>query len=86
MCCALHLQHELARLRVAIDGIFSLIAAMTLVRPQYEFGDLSIEIDKRTKEAVAQFCGKDSYQIGEFPCSCASGSSSLGSPGRPRGC
>jgi hypothetical protein len=30
----------------------------------YEAGDLSIELDKRIKESVADFCGKDEYEVG----------------------
>ena len=30
----------------------------------YEFGDLSIEIDKKVKESVAQFCGQEKYEFG----------------------
>lgn len=33
-------------------------------KDQYEFGDLSIEIDKKVKESVAQFCGEETYEFG----------------------
>lgn len=33
---------------------------------KYEFGDLSIELDKRVKNSVAQFCGKDTYSPGDL--------------------
>lgn len=32
----------------------------------YEAGDLSIEIDKRIKKAVAEFCGKEEYEFGDL--------------------
>ena len=32
----------------------------------YEAGDLSVELDKRAKSAVAKFCGKDSYEFGDL--------------------
>jgi len=35
-------------------------------KEEYEFGDLSIEIDKRVKESVASFCGKESYEFGDL--------------------
>ena len=28
-----------------------------------KFGDLSVQIDKRVKESVASFCGKDKYEV-----------------------
>ena len=33
-------------------------------KDNYEFGDLSIEIDKKVKESVAQFCGEEKYEFG----------------------
>lgn len=35
-------------------------------KDEYEFGDLSIQIDKRVKESVASFCGKDKYEFGDL--------------------
>jgi hypothetical protein len=32
----------------------------------YEPGDLSIELDKRVKSTVADFCGKEEYQFGDL--------------------
>ena len=32
----------------------------------YEAGDLSIELDKRVKSKVAEFCGNDEYQFGDL--------------------
>ena len=32
----------------------------------YEAGDLSIELDKRVKGAVAGYCGTDEYQFGDL--------------------
>ena len=32
----------------------------------YEAGDLSTEVDKRVKVAVAEFCGNDEYQFGDL--------------------
>lgn len=32
----------------------------------YEAGDLSIELDKRVKSTVADFCGKDAYEFGDL--------------------
>ena len=31
-----------------------------------QFGDLSVEIDKRVKDSVAEFCGKDTYSPGDL--------------------
>merc|ERR1711862_362664 len=33
---------------------------------EYEFGDLSTEIDTRVKTAVSEFCGKDEYELGDL--------------------
>ena len=38
----------------------------TLTGKPYEPGDLSIELDKRIKSAVADFCGKDEYEFGDL--------------------
>lgn len=32
----------------------------------YEAGDLSIELDKRVKSAVADYCGKEAYEFGDL--------------------
>ena len=32
----------------------------------YEPGDLSVELDKRVKSAVANYCGTDEYQFGDL--------------------
>ena len=31
-----------------------------------QFGDLSVEIDKRVKDSVAEFCGTDTYTPGDL--------------------
>ena len=35
-------------------------------KDEYEFGDLSIELDTRIKKTVADFCGKDEYMPGDL--------------------
>ena len=37
-----------------------------LSTPSLQFGDLSVEIDKRVKDSVAEFCGKDTYSPGDL--------------------
>ena len=32
----------------------------------YEAGDLSIELDKRVKSTVADYCGKEAYEFGDL--------------------
>lgn len=32
----------------------------------YEFGDLSNELDKRVKSSIAEYCGKESYEFGDL--------------------
>ena len=51
-----------------IHWFLVLIALLQLIDfdLKYEFGDLSIELDKRVKNSVAQFCGKDTYSPGDL--------------------
>lgn len=37
-----------------------------LTGKDYEPGDLSVELDKRIKNAVAKFCGKEEYEFGDL--------------------
>lgn len=58
-------QYELGDLTLAIDSM-SKNFTETLTGKPYETGDLSKEIDKRVKKAVANYCGKDEYEFGDL--------------------
>jgi len=57
--------YELGDFVVAMDDM-SKNFTETLTGKPYEAGDLSIELDKRIKSAVASFCGKDEYEFGDL--------------------
>ncbi|GKY95402.1 hypothetical protein MPSEU_000501700 [Mayamaea pseudoterrestris] len=55
--------YELGDLVFAMDEMSKNLTEQLTGKP-YETGDLSIELDKRIKKAVAGFCGADEYQFG----------------------
>lgn len=55
--------YELGDFVFAMDEMSKNLTEQLTGKP-YETGDLSIELDKRIKKAVAQFCGEEEYEFG----------------------
>jgi hypothetical protein len=58
-------EYELGDLILAMDQMSKEMTEDLTGKP-YETGDLSIELDKRIKGAVAKFCGKEEYEFGDL--------------------
>ena len=58
-------EYELGDLVLAMDQMSKEMTEGLTGKP-YETGDLSIELDKRIKGAVAKFCGKEEYEFGDL--------------------
>jgi hypothetical protein len=59
---------EIGDLALALDEISKDLACQVIGKDEeYEFGDLSREVDARIKNVVAGYCGKDTYE-GKFRC------------------
>ena len=58
-------EYELGDFVTAMDEMSKSMTEELTGKP-YEAGDLSIEIDRRVKSAVADFCGKDEYAFGDL--------------------
>jgi hypothetical protein len=58
-------EYELGDLVLAMDKLSKEMTESLTGKP-YETGDLSIELDKRIKGAVAKFCGKEEYEFGDL--------------------
>lgn len=58
-------EYELFDLTLAMDEIAKNYTE-TLTGKPYEPDDLSIELDKRIKAKVAEFCSKDTYEFGDL--------------------
>lgn len=61
-------EYELGDLSIALDKLSKdMTCNLTGKEPgEYEFGDLSKEIDNRVKSTVSEFCGNDSYEFGDL--------------------
>jgi hypothetical protein len=57
--------YELGDFVLAMDELSKTYTEELTGKP-YEAGDLSIELDKRVKSRVAEFCGKDEYEFGDL--------------------
>jgi hypothetical protein len=57
--------YELFDLALAADEISKNFTEKLTGKP-YQAGDLSVELDKRVKAKVAEFCGKDKYEFGDL--------------------
>jgi len=58
-------EYQLGDLIVVMDNMAKDLTEDLTGKP-YEAGDLSTEVDKRVKSAVADFCGNDEYQFGDL--------------------
>lgn len=58
-------EYELGDLVLALDELSKQYTEELTGKP-YEAGDLSMEIDKRVKERVAEWCGKEEYEFGDL--------------------
>jgi hypothetical protein len=58
-------EYELGDLVLAMDQMSKELTEDLTGKP-YEPGDLSIELDKRIKGAVANYCGKEKYEVGDL--------------------
>lgn len=58
-------EYQLGDLIVVVDNMAKDMTEEMTGKP-YEAGDLSIELDKRVKSTVADFCGNDEYQFGDL--------------------
>jgi len=58
-------EYELGDLIVVVDNMAKDMTEEMTGKP-YETGDLSRELDKRVKDAAADFCGTDEYQLGDL--------------------
>jgi hypothetical protein len=58
-------EYELGDLVLAMDQMSKELTEGLTGKP-YETGDLSNELDKRIKGAVAKFCGKEEYEFGDL--------------------
>jgi hypothetical protein len=58
-------EYELGDLVLAMDKMSKDLTEGLTGKP-YEAGDLSIELDTRIKGAVASYCGKDTYEVGDL--------------------
>merc|ERR1712238_10331 len=58
-------EYEIGDLVVVMDSMAKDMTEDLTGKP-YEAGDLSLEIDKRVKNAVAEYCGNDEYQFGDL--------------------
>ena len=57
--------YEIGDLVVVVDSMAKEMTENLTGKP-YETGDLSKELDKRVKSAVADFCGNDDYEFGDL--------------------
>jgi len=57
--------YELGDFVLAMDELSKNVTEELTGKP-YEAGDLSRELDRRIKGAVAAFCGKDEYEFGDL--------------------
>eukprot|EP00980_Cylindrotheca_fusiformis_P010827 scaffold2447_cov110-Cylindrotheca_fusiformis.AAC.9 len=57
--------YELGDFVMAMDEMSKSLTEDLTGKP-YEAGDLSIELDRRVKATVAQFCGKEEYEFGDL--------------------
>ena len=51
---------------MALDEIAKSEVCKMTGKEDYEFGDLSKELDSRVKTSVAAYCGKEEYQVGDL--------------------
>lgn len=58
-------EYELGDFVFAMDELSKNITEDLTGKP-YEAGDLSIELDRRIKDAVAKYCGKEEYEFGDL--------------------
>jgi hypothetical protein len=58
-------EYEVGDLILTLDEMSKNMTEQLTGKP-YEFGDLSIEIDRRVKKAVASYVGKDEYVAGDL--------------------
>jgi len=60
--------YELGDLSLALDKLSKDMTCNLIGKEpgEYEFGDLSKEIDTRVKSTVSEFCGNDSYEFGDL--------------------
>ena len=58
-------EYELGDFVLAMDEMSKSMTEELTGKP-YEFGDLSKEIDRRVKDSVAKFCGKEEYEMGDL--------------------
>jgi hypothetical protein len=58
-------EYELGDFVLAMDATAKELTEGLTGKP-YQAGDLSVELDKRVKSAVADFCGKDEYEFGDL--------------------
>lgn len=58
-------EYQLGDLVVVIDNMAKDMTEDLTGKP-YEAGDLSVELDKRVKGAVADYCGTDEYEFGDL--------------------
>lgn len=58
-------EYQLGDLIVVVDNMAKDMTEDLTGKP-YEAGDLSKELDKRVKGAVAEYCGTDEYQFGDL--------------------
>ena len=58
-------EYELGDFVMAMDEMSKDLTESLTGKP-YETGDLSVELDKRIKSSVADFCGKDEYAVGDL--------------------
>lgn len=60
--------YELGDLSIALDKLSKDMTCSLTGKEagEYEFGDLSKEIDTRVKSTVSEFCGNDTYEFGDL--------------------
>jgi hypothetical protein len=58
-------EYELGDLVLAMDKMSKEMTEGLTGKP-YEAGDLSLELDTRIKGAVASYCGKETYEVGDL--------------------
>ena len=58
-------EYEVGDLVLSLDEMSKSLTEELTGKP-YETGDLSREIDQRVKRAVADYCGKDEYEVGDL--------------------
>ena len=58
-------EYEVGDLVLSLDEMSKSLTEEFTDKP-YETGDLSREIDQRVKRVVAEYCGKDEYEVGDL--------------------